>query len=276
MSSNIITNGLGVAGGSTWRQGSTIYLDHGPYLHLTTVNNVREAFVYELRNRRFITLPNGVKTIELAPITFRADQSVILGKVNEDYVERELAWYMSQSRNVNDIPGEPPKIWKEVADKDGNINSNYGWCIFSVENGARGISQYHNVLEELKRDPSSRRGIMIYTRPSMHDDAFINGMKDFMCTNTVQYLIRNNSLVAHVSMRSNDAVFGYANDKAWQDFVHRQLANDLRIPVGPMYWTAGSLHFYERHFYLVDHFSRSSGELNITKEEYAKKYAEWA
>ena len=231
------------------------------------VSTLRVAFSTILAHKKFVVLPGGVKTIELAPVTFLADEKFILGEVNEEYTAKELEWYLSKSLSVNHITGGPPKIWKDVATQDGMINSNYGWCIFSEENG----SQYDKVLAELKKDPSSRRGVMIYTRPSMHVDAFRDGMRDFMCTNTVQYLIRDGKLVAHVSMRSNDAVFGFRNDKFWQDYVHARLAADLGLPVGDMWWTAGSLHFYDRHFYLVSHFAKT-GETSITKAAYDELY----
>ena len=162
----------------------------------------------------------------------------------------ELEWYESQSLDVNDIAGETPAIWKAVSDKDGKINSNYGYLIHSEEN----YSQYLHVLTELGENPDSRRANMIYTRPDIHIDAFTNGMSDFICTNNVQYFIRNNQLITSVYMRSNDAVFGYNNDFAWQRYVRDKLIEDLetdtykRYEPGPIYWNVGSLHVYERHF----------------------------
>ena len=35
---------------------------------------------------------------------------------------------------VQDIPGETPKIWKDVASNLGVINSNYGYLIWSNDN----------------------------------------------------------------------------------------------------------------------------------------------
>jgi thymidylate synthase len=93
---------------------------------------------------------------------------------------------------------------------------------------------------------------MIYTRPNMWQDYNKNGRSDFMCTNDVQYMIRNGALQAVVQMRSNDAVFGYKNDRAWQLHVLTKLANDLQVPVGHLYWNVGSLHVYSRHYHLVD------------------------
>ena len=93
---------------------------------------------------------------------------------------------------------------------------------------------------------------MIYTRPSMQSDYREDGMSDFMCTNTVQYLIRDNRLEVVVQMRSNDVVFGYKNDLAWQVEVQSRLVEDLNrtmnISSGRIYWQVGSLHIYERHF----------------------------
>ena len=92
---------------------------------------------------------------------------------------------------------------------------------------------------------------MIYTRPSMWEDYNKNGMSDFMCTNTVQYFLRNGRLDALVQMRSNDVVFGYKNDFAWQDYVLNNLCQDLGVDKGTITWSVGSLHVYERHFHLI-------------------------
>jgi thymidylate synthase len=76
-----------------------------------------------------------------------------------------------------------------------------------------------------------------------------NGMSDFMCTNAVQYMIRDGQLVAVVQMRSNDVVFGYRNDYAWQKYVADMLTRDLGLDVEPkIIWNVGNLHVYERHF----------------------------
>lgn len=214
---------------------------------MNTVKDIRSYFMTALAYEEFVTDKTGVKTIEMIGAQFVADEPAIFGKVDEDYVKRELEWYRSMSLNVNDIPGGPPKIWRDVSDVDGYINSNYGWCIWSPING----EQYKHCYEQLKSDRNSRRAIMIYTRPEMQYDYNTDGRSDFMCTNTVQYLVRNGELYAIVSMRSNDVVYGYKNDYAWQAYVQQSLAADLGVEVGPIIWNVGSLHVYERHFGLV-------------------------
>jgi len=213
------------------------------------VHDTREEFVKKYKNKEFEIDKTGVKVIELIGVNFVADEDHIFGKPNHDYIARELKWYLSQSLNVNDIENTP-KIWKNVADKAGFINSNYGWCIFSKENGY----QYNNCLNELRINRSSRRGAMIYNRPEMWVDYNKYGRSDFMCTYAVQFLIRNEILWSLVYMRSNDAIFGYKNDYAWHKYVSDMLAFDLNIENKKIIWNAGSLHIYEKQFYLLDEY----------------------
>ena len=120
---------------------------------------------------------------------------------------------------------------------------------------------------------------MIYTRPSMQTDFGRDGMSDFMCTNAVQYVIRDGKLHAIVQMRSNDAWAGFRNDYAWQKTILDRLVRDYNslstngtIVAGDIHWNSGSLHLYERQFYLIDHFAKT-GNFSITKEEYDEIYA---
>ena len=226
---------------------------------MNSVADIRRDFGWRYKDGQpFVNDKLGGEVIEIINACFQADKPVIFGTLNHDYLDRERRWYLSQSRNVKSFPGGAPTIWNEVADKDGYINSNYGWCCFSQANGM----QYYKVRDELIKNPSSRRAVMIYTRPSMWEDYNENGRSDFICTNTVQYVIRGPFLYAMVYMRSQDAVFGYKNDKHWQDYVMNELLNDLRevypdLMKGLMYWNVGSLHVYERHFYMVDYFNKT-------------------
>jgi thymidylate synthase len=218
------------------------------------VYDIQNEFIDKLQRKEFVKDKSGVVTIEIINASFIADEASIFGTINEEYIEREKAWYRSMSLNVKDIPGGPPQIWQQVADKDGFINSNYGWCIYSEENG----NQFTKVVDELLASPLSRRATMIYNRPSMHEDYNKNGMSDFMCTYSTQYYLRDGLLHASVFMRSNDAVFGYKNDYAWQRYVQEEVLAAINgrkgtvYGLGDLHWNAGSLHVYERHFKFVE------------------------
>jgi thymidylate synthase len=205
--------------------------------------------------------PDEKGMLEIPFAQFLADEPTIFGRPNEDWHARELAWYLSMSRSIHDIPPPIPSIWKQVASSSGLINSNYGWCVFSEENGL----QYQRCLEALCKDPYTRQAIMIYTRPSMHADWQLDGNGyDFICTNTVQVLIREGQLHYAVYMRSSDAVFGYKGDRAWHTYVFDRLIEDLatagiNVVKGDMIWNAASLHIYPRHHDLVSNFWETGG-----------------
>lgn len=215
-----------------------------------TINDIRNQFLEKYKNNEFVINKNGVKTIEIVNANFEVDkdETAIFGVLNE-YADREIEWYKSMSLNVNDIPGKTPKIWESCATKDGYINSNYGWCIFSDDN----YNQYNNCLNALISDENTRQACMIYNRPNMQYDATRDGMHDFMCTFAVQVFIRNGILIYDVLMRSNDAVYGFKNDLYWHKFVINKLLNDLKnanidIKDYKINWHAGSLHLYESGF----------------------------
>lgn len=216
-------------------------------MHTLKVADVRKELKQQLLNRQYVEGRGGA-TVEIVGAAFLADAASILGEPNEGYIQRELEWYYSGSCNINSFPGGAPSIWRACAAPDGSINSNYGWCVFSKENG----SQYHNVIEELRRNPNSRRAVAVYNRPSMHKDATEGGKQDFICTNAVEYFLRGEQLHCVVQMRSSDAVFGYRNDLAWHKYLSRRIASALQVDTGPIYWQAGSLHVYERHFKLLE------------------------
>jgi len=217
--------------------------------------DIRNELIEKYKAEDFVIDKSGSKMVELIGATFIADEDWIIRKPNYEYVERELQWYESQSLFVEDIPGETPVIWKAVSDKNGKINSNYGWCIFSEENG----NQYNNAITSLLKNPFSRQATMIYNRPSMHIDAITDGKSDFMCTYANSLFIRDNKLISHYIMRSNDAVFGFCNDFHWAKHVQEKAFGDLKksypnLELGDIIWTASSFHVYERHFKFLDEF----------------------
>ena len=223
------------------------------------VNNTKdiaEIFKKHLKHGHFVDDKTGVKTIEIIGASFVADKPAIFGTPNEEYIEKELMWYNKQSTNVFDIYGHdnPPKAWQYAANKHGEINSNYGHLIWSDKYH----NQYQQVLKELcEVNPNSRRASMIYQRPSIWTEYNENGKNDFICTNAVTYYIRDDMLHAAVQMRSNDVIFGYRNDYAWQRYVQERLQEDLyyethmKVELGYIFWQVQNLHVYERHFDLV-------------------------
>ena len=221
---------------------------------------IKEYFINALASEDFIMDRTGQKTIEMIGANFYADAPAIFGEPNASYIEIEKEWYESQSTNVNWMEDtynrNVPEAWKLAANKYGQINSNYGHLIYSDKY----YHQYGQVLDELLANPDGRRASMIYTRPSIWMEYNEDGKNDFICTNAVTYYIRDNCLHNVVQMRSNDVVFGYKNDYAWQLYVLEQLVKDYNdckengvpeLKAGDLIWQVQNLHVYERHFHLV-------------------------
>ena len=220
---------------------------------MATINAIRKHFIDELAAGNFTVSRDGSKTIELLGASFVADEPAIFGEPNATYIEREINWYNSCSLNVNDLMDPVPAAWKATANECGEVNSNYGNLVFSVANG----DQYANALAELTTNRDTRRASMVYQRPSIWLDATADGKNDFICTNAVTYYVRDGKLNCVVQMRSNDVIFGYRNDFAWQQYLLRELTNDYtycsreQVTPGTIYWQVQNLHVYERHFHLV-------------------------
>lgn len=227
---------------------------------IPNVRDIREFFIGELNDEAFTIDRTGQKTIEMLGASFVADEPAIFGEPNEKYIEAEIAWYESQSTNINrlaEIYGKSPAAWEYSANPYGEINSNYGTLIFSDMY----FNQYDRVLNELLENPDGRRASMVYNRPNIWIDFEMDGKNDFICTNSVTYYIRDGLLHSVVQMRSNDVVYGYKNDYAWQryvmdklcwDYNHEDRYNEGRvIEPGLMHWQVQNLHVYERHFNMV-------------------------
>ena len=214
--------------------------------------DIKNIFIKKLQDQEFTVDKTGCKMIEIIGASFLADLPAIFGTPSEDYIRKELRWYRTQSPIIWRME-EPPKQWLAVAGRGGAVNSNYGQLIWSQKYH----DQYLNAFNELNANPDSRRACMIYTRPNIWLEYNENGKNDFICTNAVTYYLRDNRLTAVVQMRSNDVVFGYKNDYAWQVHVQAMLAQALsrdkktKIQVGDMHWQVQNLHVYERHFKLV-------------------------
>lgn len=224
------------------------------------VQDIRQYFIDELKDKNFTIDKTGAKTIELIGASFIADENAIFGSPNQEYIDAEIRWYETQSTNINTLEkiyGKKPAAWTYSANDYGEINSNYGTLIYS----AKYYSQMWKAVDELIDNPDSRRACMVYNRPSIWKEYNEQGKSDFICTNAVTYYIRDNKVHAVVQMRSNDAVFGYKNDYAWQKYILKDVCEEVNryrrrkklseYTTGNIHWQVQNLHVYERHFTLI-------------------------
>ena len=166
----------------------------------------------------------------------------------QDYAEAEWQWYLSGDRNIKklgELYGKVPEIWKRMADKNGNVNSNYGWQWkrtdgVPFEGGTKYISQLNYVIDMLQNNPRTRQAtISIYDGKEHSKYEF-----DTPCTYAIQFTIVDNKLNMCVTMRSNDLWYGFCNDQYCFSRLQLMIADKLEIRLGTYFHFAHNLHLY--------------------------------
>ena len=157
-------------------------------------------------------------------------------KWKHDYAKAEWRWYESGDRSVKklgDLYGKVPKVWQYMADRNGNVNSNYG---YQWERN----NQLDRVIAMLRRNPDTRQAaISIYDGKEHH-----KYKTDTPCTYAVQFTIVRGKLDMCVTMRSNDLWYGFCNDQYCFSKLQQYVAEELNIPVGVYYHFAHNMHLY--------------------------------
>jgi len=159
-------------------------------------------------------------------------------KWNEKYAAAEWAWYLSGDPRISklgELYGSIPPIWKRMADKNGEVNSNYGYQW-------KRNKQLDNVVEILRNNTDTRQAaITIYDAKQIEPGDYIY---DTPCTYAVQFSIINNKLCMSVYMRSNDIWYGFCNDQYQFASLQQMVADRLSIETGWYYHHAHNLHLY--------------------------------
>lgn len=114
------------------------------------------------------------------------------------------------------------------------INRDYGAY------GPRLAERLSGCFQLLQRDPTTRRAIATIWEPRdlLHDG-------DRPCTLSLQFLLRNDLLELHVTMRSQDVWLGLTYDGFMFTQAQQTLARRLNVGVGQYVHHVGSMHVYE-------------------------------
>lgn len=103
-------------------------------------------------------------------------------------------------------------------------------------------SQVEGVIAELRRDHTSRRAVISIYNGST--DLFGGGGKNTPCTETIQFLLRDERLDCVVNMRSFDLIKGFTYDAYIFTMLQEYVSQQLGVKLGSYYHNAGSMHVY--------------------------------
>jgi len=156
-----------------------------------------------------------------------------------DYAEAEWQWYLTGMPNIKmlgEIYGKVPEIWKRMANKEGYVNSNYGYQW-------QRNNQLDNVIAMLKANPRTRQAtVSIYDGKEIDNGTY---QHDTPCTYAIQFTIIGQKLNMCVTMRSNDLWYGFCNDQYCFSKLQIKVADELELLVGDYYHFAHNLHLYD-------------------------------
>jgi thymidylate synthase len=233
-------------------------------------------------NPQYICEPRGQKVKEiLAPtLVLRNPRARLLNikarKADYGFGVGEFLWYWNGREDLESLLYYNKRA-AQFSDDGKTVNSAYGFRI-GVGQKARkfhGTSQWEACKKTLLADNDSRRALLIINNGS---DQLVaagpKGSKDVPCTLSFQFFIRNNRLILHSHMRSNDVIWGLTYDlfsfTLLQEMMMLELNHEgrLGLDVGEYIHTAGSLHLYEPHFKMAQEIGE---EASSTKFRHAEK-----
>jgi thymidylate synthase len=214
-----------------------------------------------LNSPTYETEPRGMKIREITNAFLEFDPSYPMYE-NErrssqfKYIGAELLWYFTGRKDTEFIT-KFAKFWDQIKNKDGTVNSAYGNLLFKEFN-LHGKTEWEWAFDKLTEDKDTRQAVVHFNKPNHKWD----GNKDFVCTLSGTFQIRENKLNFKVHMRSNDMVLGTATDVAFFCLLQQQMLSLLKptypdLELGSYIHEVDSLHIYERHFDLVEGMLKS-------------------
>lgn len=174
------------------------------------------------------------------------------------YESHELPWYFSGDRKHNYI-SKYAKMWKDITNVNGTLNSNYGFLIYymlpgkPLHAGEKIYTAFEWAYQNLKKDKESRRAVILYNAREFN---YLSN-RDYICSQEQHFMIRNNELICIIPLRSSDAIFGLTFNMPWwsivqQDLWLRLLQTYPDLKIGNITVNIHSAHIYEKHFKLVE------------------------
>lgn len=167
----------------------------------------------------------------------------------------ETMWVLSGRNDVEFLSHYLPRA-ADFSD-DGLVwRAGYGPRIrnWETRSGATGfkpapIDQWAFVVETLRADPLSRRAVINIWDPQVDTQPG----KDLPCNDTLIFSSRLGYLDLHVTIRSNDLIWGWSGINAFEWSVMLEItASMLGLAVGRLHFSTVSLHTYATHWGKVD------------------------
>lgn len=183
-------------------------------------------------------------------------------KLHTKSIIHELLWFLKGETNIKYLKENGVKIWDEWADENGNLGPVYGsqWRSWPTTDG-RHIDQISNVIEQIIKNPDSRRLIV-----SAWNVAEIEKMKLPPCHAFFQFYVADGKLSCQLYQRSADIFLGVPFNIASYALLTMMVAQVCNLECGEFIHTLGDAHLYSNHLEQTQlQLSRNLRQLPIMK-----------
>jgi len=160
----------------------------------------------------------------------------------------ELLWFLRGDTNIRWLNAHGVHIWDEWADEDGNLGPVYGyqWRCWPAPDGKH-IDQVSRVVEEIRRNPDSRRLVV-----SAWNVAELDRMALQPCHVLFQFYVADGRLSCQLYQRSADIFLGVPFNIASYALLTMMVAQVTGLRPGDFIHTLGDAHIYSNHLAQVD------------------------
>ena len=164
-------------------------------------------------------------------------------KLHTKSIMYELLWFLSGDTNTRFLKENGVSIWDEWAGPDGELGPVYGkqWRSWSAPDG-RVIDQVSDVIEQIKKNPDSRRLIVSAWNP-----ADIPQMALPPCHILFQFYVADGKLSCQLYQRSADIFLGVPFNIASYALLTMMVAQVCNLRPGTFIHTLGDAHIYANH-----------------------------
>jgi len=163
-------------------------------------------------------------------------------KLHLKSIVHELLWFLSGSTNVGYLRENGVSIWDEWANADGDLGPIYGkqWRSFGA--GEQSVDQISWVIEEIKRNPDSRRLVVSAWNPLE-----LPQMALAPCHALFQFYVADGRLSCQLYQRSADAFLGVPFNIASYALLTHLIAHVCALKPCEFIHTLGDAHLYLNH-----------------------------
>jgi thymidylate synthase len=201
-------------------------LDHGTEKTDRTGTGTRSVFGWQMR----FDLNQGFPLVTTKKLHLKS-------------IVHELIWFLQGDTNIGYLKEHGVSIWDEWADPQGDLGPVYGrqWRAWPTADG-HAVDQIRWVVEEIKRNPDSRRLIV-----SAWNVGELPKMALMPCHALFQFYVANGKLSCQLYQRSGDIFLGVPFNIASYALLTHMLAQVCGLGVGDFVHTLGDAHLYNNH-----------------------------